>query len=112
MSVARRHSPAETTIAPVSTPAAAGAVDAPGPARLFATLAGAALLVYGIAGFFHDSSFASPGDVREALGLLSVNGWANCFHMLTGAAGLLVAGFAPRAYVLCTAAIYLAVAVI
>ncbi len=87
-------------------------MDAPGPARLFATVAGAALLVYGIVGFFHDSSFASPGDIREALGLLSVNGWANAFHMLTGALGLLLAGFAPRAYVACTAAIYLIVAVI
>jgi hypothetical protein len=112
MSVAGRHWPAEPTIAPVSTPAAADTVDAPGPARLFATAAGAALLVYGIVGFFHDSSFAAPGDVREALGLLSVNGWANAFHMLTGAAGLLLAGFAPRAYAFCTAAIYLLVAFI
>jgi hypothetical protein len=96
----------------VSTPAAAGAVDAPGPARLFATAVGAALLVYGIVGFFYDSSFASPGGVHEALGLLSVNGWANCFHMLTGAIGLLLAGFAPRAYAFSTAAIYLLVAVI
>jgi hypothetical protein len=96
----------------VSTPAAARAVDAPGPARLFATLAGAALLVYGIAGFFHDSSFATPADLRDALGLLSVNGWANAFHMLTGAIGLLVAGFAPRRYAIGLTALYAAIAVL
>lgn len=95
----------------MSTPAAAGAIDAPSPARLFATVAGAALVVYGIVGFFYNSSFASPGDVRDAIGLLSVNGWANAFHILTGAAGLLLAGFAARRYAIALTAIYGAIAV-
>lgn len=82
----------------------------PSAARLFATLAGFGLFVYGIVGFFYDASFGSPGGVSDALGLLSVNGWANCFHLLSGAAGLLLAGFAPRRYVAWTAAIYVAVA--
>jgi Ni,Fe-hydrogenase I cytochrome b subunit len=81
------------------------------PARLYATLAGAALLVYGIVGFFLDSSFAAPADVGDAVGLLAVNGWANAFHMLTGALGLLVAGFASRTYALCLSALYLLVGV-
>jgi hypothetical protein len=68
------------------------------PARLFTTLIGAALVLYGIAGFFHDSSFAAPGDAGDALGLFAVNGWANVFHILTGAVGLLLAGFASRRY--------------
>jgi hypothetical protein len=102
---------AQPTIAPVSAPAAAGAIDAPGPARLFATLAGAALFVYGIAGFFHDSSFAAPADLRDALGLFSVNGWANSFHILTGAIGLLLAGFAPRPYAFGIGAAYLLIAI-
>jgi Domain of unknown function (DUF4383) len=80
------------------------------PARLYATLVGAALLIYGIVGFFFDSSFAAPADVRDAVGLLSVNGWANAFHMLTGAAGLLAAGFASRTYALWLSAVYVAVA--
>jgi len=96
----------------VSTPAAGEAIDAASPARLFATLAGAALFVYGIVGFFYDSSFAAPADVRDALGLFSVNGWANSFHLLTGAAGLLLAGFAARGYLVWTAAIYLLIALI
>jgi len=81
------------------------------PARLYATVAGAALVVWGIVGFFLDSSFARPDDLREALGLLSANGWANVFHMLTGALGLLLAGFASRRYAIWLTAIYAAVAV-
>jgi hypothetical protein len=81
------------------------------PARLFAALAGAALVVYGIVGFFFDASFARPENLREALGLASVNGWANSFHILTGAAGLLLAGFASRPYAIWLVAVYAAVAV-
>ena len=81
------------------------------PARLFATLVGAALVIYGIVGFFYDSSFAAPSNVRDALGLLSVNGWANVFHILTGAIGLLLAGFASRRYAIGVCALYLLVAV-
>jgi hypothetical protein len=86
-------------------------MEPPSPARLFATLVGAGLVIYGIVGFFYDSSFARPDDLREALGLLSVNGWANSFHVLTGAVGLLLAGFASRRYALWLTAIYAAVAV-
>ncbi|HSR94649.1 MAG TPA: DUF4383 domain-containing protein [Solirubrobacterales bacterium] len=81
------------------------------PVRLYATLVGAGLVIYGIAGFFYDSSFASPGDLREALGLLSVNGWANCFHILTGALGLLLAGFASRRYAIGISSAYVLIAV-
>jgi hypothetical protein len=86
-------------------------MEPPSPARLFATLVGAGLVIYGIVGFFYDSSFARPEDLREALGLLSVNGWANSFHVLTGAIGLLLAGFASRRYALWLTAVYAAVAV-
>jgi Domain of unknown function (DUF4383) len=87
-------------------------MEQPSPARLFATLAGAALFAYGLIGFFFDSSFADPGGLRDALGLLSVNGWANGFHMLTGAAGLFLAGFAPRRYAIWLVALYAAIAVL
>lgn len=82
------------------------------PARLFAALAGATLFAYGLAGFFFDASFARPGGLREALGLASVNGWANTFHVLTGAVGLLLAGFASRRYAIALVAAYGAVAVL
>jgi len=81
------------------------------PARLYATLVGATLVILGIVGFFFDSSFARPDDIREAVGLLSVNGWANSFHILTGALGLLLAGFASRRYAIGLTALYAAVAV-
>jgi Ni,Fe-hydrogenase I cytochrome b subunit len=85
-------------------------MEPPSPVRLFATVAGAALFVYGIAGFFFDASFAAPDDVGEALSLTSVNGWANTFHLFTGALGLLLAGFAARRYALAVAALYALVA--
>ncbi len=86
-------------------------MEPPSPARLFATLVGVALFVYGIVGFFYDSSFARPDDLREALGLLSVNGWANTFHTLTGALGLFLAGFGSRRYAIALTATYAAIAV-
>ena len=86
-------------------------MEPPSPTRLFATLVGAGLVIYGIVGFFYDSSFSRPDDLREAVGLLSVNGWANSFHILTGAIGLLLAGFASRRYALWSTAMYAAVAV-
>jgi Domain of unknown function (DUF4383) len=87
-------------------------VEAASPARLYATAAGAGLMIFGVVGFFFDSSFAAPGSLRDAVGLLSVNGWANCFHLLTGALGLLLAGFAPRRYALWLSAAYLAIALL
>ena len=81
------------------------------PVRLYATLVGAGLLLYGIVGFFFDASFDRPDDLAEALGLFSVNGWANSFHILTGALGLLLAGFASRRYAIWLTAAYAAVAV-
>jgi Domain of unknown function (DUF4383) len=86
-------------------------MEPPSPTRLLAAALGAALFAYGIVGFFFDSSFARPDDLREALGLLSVNGWANTFHALTGALGLLLAGFASRRYAIALSAVYAAVAV-
>jgi uncharacterized protein DUF4383 len=81
------------------------------PTRLFAALAGAGLVVYGVAGFFFDSSFARPDDIGDAVGLFAVNGWANCFHIVTGAAGLLLAGFASRRYAVGVSATYALIAV-
>jgi hypothetical protein len=80
------------------------------PAKLYATLIGAVLVIGGIVGFFYSASFGSPGKVDEAFGLLSVNGWHNVVHILTGAIGLLVAGFAARRYAFWLGIAYLAIA--
>jgi hypothetical protein len=66
----------------------------PSPARLFATLAGAVLFLAGIVGFFFDLS------------------WLNYLYLASGAAGLLLAGRAPRPYALCVGAIYPVLAVV
>jgi hypothetical protein len=85
-------------------------MDAPSPARLYATAVGAALVVAGIVGFFYSASFGSPGEVDDALGIFAVNGWANVLHILTGVLGLLMAGCASRQYSLWLGALYLALA--
>jgi hypothetical protein len=81
------------------------------PARLYATLVGGVLVVAGVIGFFYSSSFGSPGTVDEIFGILDVNGWSNVVHILTGAIGLMVAGFAARQYALGLGVIYVAIAV-
>ncbi len=81
------------------------------PARLYATLVGALLLVGGIVGFFYSASFGTPGSVEEMLGAFAVNGWINALHVLSGALGLLVAGFAARQYALWIGAFYVALSV-
>jgi hypothetical protein len=82
-------------------------MDAPSPARLYATSVGATLVVAGIVGFFYSASFGSPGQVDDALGIFAVNGWTNVLHILTGALGLLMAGYASRQYSLWLGALYL-----
>ena len=81
------------------------------PARLYATLVGGALVVAGIIGFFYSASFGSPGNVDDVFGILAVNAWHNIVHILTGAIGLLVAGYAARQYALWLGIVYSAIAI-
>lgn len=85
-------------------------MEGAGPARLYATLVGGVLVIAGIIGFFYSASFGSPGSVDDVFGILSVNGWHNVVHILTGAIGLLVAGYAARTYALWLGIVYLAIA--
>jgi hypothetical protein len=85
-------------------------MDAPSPARLYASLAGAALVAFGIVGFFYSASFGSPGEVEDALGIFAVNGWSNVLHVLSGALGLFLAGYASRGYSLWLGAAYVGLA--
>jgi uncharacterized protein DUF4383 len=70
------------------------------PARLYATAAGALLVLLGIVGFFYGSSFGSPGTLDHTLGALRTNAWLNLLWVVVGALGLLLAGTASRAYAL------------
>jgi hypothetical protein len=85
-------------------------MDGPSPARLYATAAGAALIVAGIVGFFYSASFGSPGEVEEAFGVFAVNGWDNVLHILSGVLGLLAADYASRRYSLWLGVFYVALA--
>jgi len=81
------------------------------PARLYASVAGALLLVLGIVGFFYDASFSALDDLEPALGVLEVNAWFNLLYVLTGALGLLVAGVASRQYSLVMGLLYTLLAI-
>jgi hypothetical protein len=79
-------------------------MEQPSPARLYAAVIGAALVVLGIVDFFYYASF---GDRLEpALGAIEVNAWLNLLYVLTGAVGILVAGVASRQYALAVGFLY------
>jgi hypothetical protein len=63
------------------------------PARLYATLAGAVLVVLGLVGFFHDLA------------------WLNFFYVGSGALGLALAGRASRLYALAAGLAYMALGI-
>jgi hypothetical protein len=85
------------------------------PARLYALLVGATLVIAGIVGFFYEATFTDDKAVRDAVfGVLDVNGWHNVVHILTGALGLLAfaaGAYAARTYALGLGAVYIVVAV-
>jgi hypothetical protein len=86
-------------------------MDATSPARLYATLVGAVLVVAGILGFFYEASFATGDSIvaDDVFGLLAVNGWHNVVHILFGLLGLALAGNneSARFYCLFSGVVYL-----
>jgi hypothetical protein len=89
--------------------------EASSPARLYAGLVGAVLVVAGIIGFFYNSDFTSNKAVHDdVFGILSVNGWHNVVHIATGALGVLAflgGARTSRTYALGIGVVYIAVAV-
>ena len=85
------------------------------PSRLYATLVGAALVAFGIIGFFYEASFATGDDLAsdELFGLFAVNGWHNVFNIVLGLVGLAMAGTATaaRAFSLGAGALFVLIAV-
>jgi len=85
--------------------------------RLYASAAGAVLVVVGMVGFFYNGHFGSGTDVFggdtsvKVVGLLAVNGWVNVVHMVTGAIALFGAGYAARGSALGLGALYTVLAV-
>jgi len=85
------------------------------PARLYALVFGAVLVLAGIIGFFYESKFTDDESVRDAVfGILDVNGWHNVVHIASGALGLLAfagGAYAARAYAFGLGAVYIVVAI-
>jgi hypothetical protein len=92
-------------------------MDKASPARLYALVVGSVLVAAGIIGFFYNAHFGSGSDVFgndqsvKVFGILAVNGWHNVVHILTGALGLLAAGYAARAYALGLGFVYIVIAI-
>lgn len=82
------------------------------PARLYASVVGATLLVLGVLGFFYTASFGDLDSYEEALGALQVNGWLNLFCIAIGALGILAASAASRAYALAAGVLFTLLAII
>lgn len=81
------------------------------PARLYATLVGGVLVITGIVGFFINASFDIGSSVEsEALVGVSINGWENVIHIVTGGLGLALANTRAREYALGLGAVYILVA--
>jgi len=82
------------------------------PARLYATVVGALLVVLGLVGFFYSASFGGLGQYEEALGALQVNAWLNLFYLAVGGIGILVAGVSSRTYSLAVGVLFIVLAII
>jgi uncharacterized protein DUF4383 len=85
------------------------------PARVYALVVGAVLVVAGIIGFFYNAEFTSNESVHDAVfGILNVNGWQNVVHIATGVLGLAAfagGAYAARGYAFGLGVVYLAVAI-
>jgi hypothetical protein len=82
------------------------------PARLYALVLGAVLVIAGAVGFLYSSSFGSPGDVDSVFGILDVNAWHNLVHIVTGVLGLLAWRYgSAREYALGLGLVYVLVAI-
>jgi hypothetical protein len=87
-------------------------MEVPSPARLYAAVAGALLLVLGVVGFFYDASFGALDAYQEALGAIEVNGWLNLFYIAVGSLGVLVAGVSSRTYSLTVGSLFVLLAIV
>jgi len=87
-------------------------MEAPSPARLFASVAGLVLVLLGIVGFFYTASFDGLDDYADGLGGLQVNGWLNLLYLAVGGIGLFVAGVSSRTYSLTVGLLFVVLAIV
>jgi hypothetical protein len=71
-------------------------------AQVYALTLGAVLVAVGILGFFVEPSFGVGDSAqRGTLIAFDINGWHNVVHVLSGVAGLALAGTAAKARLFC-----------
>jgi hypothetical protein len=71
-------------------------------AQVYALALGVVLVLVGIIGFLAEPSFAVGHSAqRGTLILFDVNGWHNVVHLLSGVAGIALAGTAAKARLFC-----------
>jgi Domain of unknown function (DUF4383) len=71
-------------------------------AQVYALTLGAVLVAVGILGFFVEPSFGVGDSAqRGTLIAFDINGWHNVVHVLSGIAGLALAGTAAKARLFC-----------
>ncbi len=85
----------------------------PGPARLYALLAGAGLSLLGVLGFFFDAGFGTGSELDgdDIAGILIVNGWRNTIYLVSGLLALAFAASRPRLVSFALAVVYLALGI-
>ena len=84
-------------------------------AQVYALALGAVLVIVGIIGFLAEPSFAVGDSAqRGTLILFDVDGWHNVVHILSGVAGLALAGTAAKARLYCIGygAVYVVVTIL
>ena len=86
-------------------------MEPPSPARLYAAVAGALLLVLGIVGFFYDASFTGLDNLEPGVAAIAVNAWFNLLYVAAGALGVLVAGASSRGYSLAIGVVFTALGI-
>lgn len=67
-------------------------------ARLYATICGVLLTLLGFGGLLANSEFQAHQLTSDLLGLYTVNGWANVFHVAAGLVALFLARARPRLF--------------
>ncbi|MGA7396231.1 MAG: DUF4383 domain-containing protein [Solirubrobacterales bacterium] len=78
-----------------------------GYTRLYATASGVLLVLLGLFGFLYNAEFSVPEISSRILGVYTVNGWANAFHIVIGLVALIMSRRFSRPYALLAAILFL-----
>jgi len=82
-------------------------VERIGYTRLYATASGVLLVLLGLFGFLASGEFEVPELSARLLGIYTVNGWANAFHVVIGLIALIMSRRLSRPYALMAAILFL-----